>query len=43
MAHPYQKRTSHIKVVVDGEKRAVKKPVTAKATEAKPATKKEAK
>ncbi|MBA2279366.1 50S ribosomal protein L22 [Candidatus Saccharibacteria bacterium] len=25
MAHPYQKRTSHIKVVVDGEKRAPKK------------------
>lgn len=27
MAHPYQKRTSHIKVVVDGEMRA-KKPVS---------------
>ncbi len=27
MAHPYQKRTSHIKVVVDGEQRAAKKPV----------------
>ncbi len=26
-AHPYQKRTSHIHVVVDGEKRASKKPV----------------
>lgn len=39
MAHPYQKRTSHIKVVVDGEKRAVKKP----SVETKPATKKEAK
>jgi large subunit ribosomal protein L22 len=38
MAHPYQKRTSHIKVVVDGEMRAVKKPVVAK-----PVTKKEAK
>ncbi len=25
MAHPYQKRTSHIRVVVDGEKRPVKK------------------
>jgi large subunit ribosomal protein L22 len=33
MAHPYQLRTSHIRVVVDGEKRAVKKPV--KASEAK--------
>jgi large subunit ribosomal protein L22 len=38
MAHPYQKRTSHIKVVVDGEMRAVKKPVAAK-----PVTKKDAK
>lgn len=37
MAHPYQKRTSHIKVVVDGEQRAAKKPA------AKPAVKKEAK
>lgn len=37
MAHPYQKRTSHIKVVVDGEQRA-KKP-----SAAKPVTKKEAK
>ena len=26
MAHPYQLRTSHIKVVVDGEKREAKKP-----------------
>lgn len=26
MAHPYQKRTSHIRVVVDGEIREVKKP-----------------
>lgn len=26
MAHPYQKRTSHIRVLVDGEKRVVKKP-----------------
>jgi large subunit ribosomal protein L22 len=25
-AHPYQKRTSHIHVVVDGEKRVAKKP-----------------
>ncbi len=30
MAHPYQKRTSHIRVVVDGEVRAPKKAVTAK-------------
>jgi hypothetical protein len=37
MAHPYQLRTSHIRVVVDGEARAVKKPA------AKPAVKKEAK
>lgn len=28
MAHPYQKRTSHIRVVVDGEKRAPKKTAT---------------
>lgn len=26
MAHPYQKKTSHIRVVVDGEMREVKKP-----------------
>ena len=35
MAHPYQKRTSHISVTVDGEARAVKKPAvktTAKET-----------
>ena len=46
MAHPYQKRTSHIKVVVDGEMRAVKKPAAAKTTTAKaakPVIKKEAK
>lgn len=30
MAHPFQHRTSHIHVVVDGEKRAVKKPVAKK-------------
>ena len=36
MAHPYQKRTSHIKVVVDGEMRAAK-------PAAKPSVKKEAK
>lgn len=28
MAHPYQKRTTHIRVVVDGEVRAAKKPTT---------------
>jgi large subunit ribosomal protein L22 len=38
-ALPFQRRTSHIRVVVDGEKREVKKPVTASA---KPAVKKEA-
>jgi len=41
-ALPFQRRTSHIRVVVDGEKREVRKPVAAKA-EAKPAVKKEAK
>lgn len=35
MAHPYQKRTSHIQVIVDGELRAAKKPVTKKAEETK--------
>lgn len=30
MAHPYQKRTSHISVTVDGEARPVKKPAVAK-------------
>jgi large subunit ribosomal protein L22 len=29
-AHPFQRATSHIRVVVDGEKREVKKPTTAK-------------
>lgn len=32
MAHPYQHRTSHIRVVVDGEKRQPKKPVEPKTT-----------
>lgn len=32
MAHPYQKRTSHIRVVVDGEKRAAKSTTTVKTT-----------
>jgi len=38
-ALPFQRRTSHIRVVVDGEKREVKKPAAA----AKPAAKKEEK
>ena len=33
-AHPFQRKTSHIRVIVDGEKREVKKP--ARATAAKP-------
>ncbi len=32
MAHPYQKRTSHIRVLVDGEKRPERKPATTKTT-----------
>lgn len=40
-ALPYQKKTSHIRVVVDGEKREVKKPATNKP--AAKTTKKEAK
>lgn len=40
-ALPFQRRTSHIRVVVDGEKREVKKPVTAKP--ATPAAAKETK
>jgi large subunit ribosomal protein L22 len=39
-ALPFQRRTSHIRVVVDGEKREVRKPVAAKTPEAE---KKEAK
>ncbi len=31
LAHPFQRKTSHIRVIVDGEKREVKKPA-AKAT-----------
>ncbi len=38
-ALPFQRRTSHIRVVVDGEKRELKKPATAKVTEGKSATK----
>ena len=41
-ANPYQKKSSHIRVVVDGDKREAKKPAN-KATEAKKADKKEAK
>jgi large subunit ribosomal protein L22 len=37
-AHPFQRKTSHIKVIVDGEKREVRKPAAA----AKPKTEKEA-
>lgn len=29
-AHPFQRKTSHIRVVVDGDKREVKKPAAAK-------------
>ena len=42
-AHPYMHRSSHIRVVVDGEKREVKKPAAAKTTAAKPTAKKEEK
>lgn len=31
-AHPFQRKTSHIRVIVDGEKREIKKPVAKKAT-----------
>jgi large subunit ribosomal protein L22 len=34
MAHPYQNKTSHIRVVVDGEKREIKK-AAVKSTEKK--------
>lgn len=36
-AHPFQRKTSHIRVIVDGEKRELKKPAAAKT----PAVKKE--
>ncbi|HVI60822.1 MAG TPA: 50S ribosomal protein L22 [Candidatus Saccharimonadales bacterium] len=39
-AHPFQRRTSHIRVIVDGDKREVKKPA---AKAAKPEVKEEAK
>lgn len=35
MAHPYQKRTSHIRVLVDGEKRPERKPVASSAQTSK--------
>ena len=38
MAHPFQRRTSHIRVIVDGDKRPAKK--TAEKTEAKKEEKK---
>lgn len=43
MAHPYQKRSSHIRVVVDGDKREPKKSATAKpaTSAAKPAASKQ--
>lgn len=40
MAHPFQRKTAHIRVVVDGDKREAKKPA-AKKTEAVAATNKE--
>jgi large subunit ribosomal protein L22 len=41
MAHPFERKTSHIRVVVDGEKREVKKPAVK--TTAKPKVTGEAK
>jgi large subunit ribosomal protein L22 len=35
MAHKFQRKTSHIRVVVDGQKRQTKKPATAKTNEEK--------
>ncbi|HVV67294.1 MAG TPA: 50S ribosomal protein L22 [Candidatus Saccharimonadales bacterium] len=35
MAHPFQHKTSHIRVVVDGDKREAKKPAAKKAETAK--------
>ncbi len=35
-AHPFQKRTSHIRVLVDGDKRETKKPAAKKAETTKP-------
>lgn len=36
-AHPFQRKTSHIRVIVDGEKREVKKPAAKQAAEKKEA------
>ncbi len=40
-ANPFQRRTSHIRVLVDGEVRAAKKPVVAKNTSTKLSTREE--
>jgi large subunit ribosomal protein L22 len=42
-AHPFQRKTSHISVIVDGEKREAKKPVTKAKPAAKPAASQESK
>lgn len=42
-ALPFQKKTSHIRVIVDGEKREVKKAAPVKADAGKPTTEKETK
>lgn len=42
-AHPFQHRTSHIRVLVDGEKREAKKAAAKKTEAAKPEAKEEAK
>jgi large subunit ribosomal protein L22 len=34
-AHPFMRRTSHIRVIVDGEQRAIKKPASAAKKETK--------
>lgn len=36
MAHPFERKTSHIRVIVDGEKREAKKPAAKKTAAAKP-------
>jgi large subunit ribosomal protein L22 len=38
-ALPFERKSSHIRVVVDGEKREIKKPAATKTSDAKPATK----
>lgn len=42
-AHPFQRKTAHIKVTVDGEKREAKKPAAKTAANATKAAKEEAK